>query len=403
MLYFQLLNFREQDVIPQKVELKIDVDDDGDIDNVDDAEEDSTGAIVFENWDNDDDDADYKPDNTENTVSGEDDLVRIELDIEPSSLIIGTVRLESNNTKIKVWESATKDNMEIVLPARWDLSTTSVPTELFVEGFDQSDSQNDTTLTLCYTAPGGSTPICEDNVNITVVRLNLGVAVYRELALSDNEFLTWLFGIPGCVIPAYDHAGVIFRYNGNRTKISLENDANWNVIEMQANPPGGSGINGILTITLQDFKTPSSLSFNGSYTRKLEYEDDTIRNKLISTLRDLRFVINPDYPSGGIDSAVPQAVKFSDGDGNGEIDQLSDITALRCDGLPEVVYEHNDVAVWINTLEGGVNIFEFPDAHNNRPECIAEPLTELSPRAQYGGFFNGNTTFELIDIFEPDL
>ena len=52
-----------------------DVDDDGDIDDTDEAKEESPGAIVFENWDNDDGDAAHTPDKDETSVTGENDDV----------------------------------------------------------------------------------------------------------------------------------------------------------------------------------------------------------------------------------------------------------------------------------------------------------------------------------------
>ncbi len=383
----------EVDVIVIKVELGIDVDDDGDIDSIDDAEEENTGAIVFENWDNDDDDSDFKPDNTENTVSGEDDLVRIELNIEPASLNVGTVKLESSSSKLKIWKSATKENMPVSLGTAWDLSTTSIPSELFVEGFDESDSKNDIQLTLSYIALGGNTPICEDKINVTVVRLNLGVAVYRELDFGQ-EWKDWLVGF--CPAPEYDHTGVIHKYIGPRTRAGLLEDNNWDVIEMQAGP------NTILTTTLLLFKSPSpssTLAYFGAHTNKTEFENDTKRNELIDKIETLRFSVFPEYTTSTLDP-VPRAIKFNDINGNSVPDLISEVTALRCDGLPEYVYEHTGIPVWFNAVTGKIDITFFPEDHNDRPECTLNPDSELSPRAQYGGFGNANTSFQLIQIFE---
>ena len=371
MLYFQLLIFREQDVISTKVDLKIDVDDDGDIDSIDDAEEESTGAIVFENWDNDDDDSDFKPDNTENSVSGEDDLVRIELDIEPSSLSTGTVRLESNNTKIKIWESATKNNMEIILPATWDLSTTSVPTELFVEGFNESNSQNDTTLTLSYTAPGGSTPICEDNINITVVRINLGSAAYRAMRPSVISF-----------VGEFDHASLVVDYTGKRKKSDLEDHSRWRVIQMFGTEEVGANI-----LSLLNYRT-TALPFHGVYS--VDDLEDSERNNIVKNAFDILLIPDIGY-------IWPNALDWKGLSWDGTI---ADIDDLRCDGLIEVCYELAQVEVWgkngTNYLIQN-NILE----HNNLGK--ADPQIELSPIVQRGGVPNSPTRMKLKSLYTPNL
>ncbi len=378
-----------------KVDLDTDVDDDGDVDEIDEQKEETPGAIVFENWDNDDDDSAHTPDKDESSVAGEDDLVPIHPKLEPA-LTTGTLKLEvaAGGSRVKVWTSATKGT-EITLPNIWDLATETVPTTLYLEGYDESASANDVELKLSY-ANGGSS-ICDDKLKITVVRLNLATVVHRELALTDSEWLNWLPAI-GCSIIAYDHAGLVTAYNGQRTRQSLTNDANWEVMEMQ------SGI-GIHTVSLADFKRPSpssTLAYFGANRNPNSYEDDSKRNALLYTANYMLTFVVPAYPSG-LGNIIPKAIEFSDGSGNGFVDDPVDVWALRCDGLPEFVYEWEGVSLWSNTYTGHTSIRYYPEDHNNRPDCSIDADRELSPRAQWGGFGNGNTTLLLIQNYQPGL
>ena len=349
-----------------KVDLKMDVDDDGDVDSDDENIEDTTGAIVFENWDNDDVDSIHTPDNTENTVAGEDDLVRIDLDIKPTGLSDGVVKLTSNSTKIRVWKSATKNNQQLSLPASFDLATTSIITPLYVEGFDESGSKNDITLTLSYTAPGSSTALCDDEVKLTVVRQNLGIGCYRELASA------W--------VPDFNHAGFVAEYVGKRTKTDLDNDTKWKVIQM---PGMNLGPN---KITLTAYKG-TALAFHGFYS--VDSLADGYRNKIIKTAEDIL--------ATSISYTWTDAVSWNGLSWDGTI---ADIRQLRCDGLVEVCYENAFLDVW---GKNGTHyrIQDYPGEHNDLGKD--QPQTELSPVVQRGGVSGGPTKFKSKDLYQPSL
>jgi len=139
----------EKDVWIIKVDLDIDSDYDGDIDDTDDAIEVSEGGAVGLN--NDDDDNDDNVDGAETgTVSRENDLVEIGLAIAPS-LNTGEVKLEATqgSSNIEVWENATKGT-KVTLPKTWNLATDTVPSTLYVEGDISSGSGRDVELRLSY-------------------------------------------------------------------------------------------------------------------------------------------------------------------------------------------------------------------------------------------------------------
>jgi hypothetical protein len=67
-----------------------------------------------------------------------DDLAEIKLDIQPPYLNKGTLTLETSlgDTCIKVWEELSKTT-EVVLPKTYDISTTTFPKTLYVDGIEK--------------------------------------------------------------------------------------------------------------------------------------------------------------------------------------------------------------------------------------------------------------------------
>ena len=158
-------------------------------------------------------------------------------------------------------------------------------------------------------------------------------------------------------------------------------------------------------VTLADFKCPapsSTLAYFGANRNPNSYENDSTRNALLYTANYLLAFGAPAYPSG-LGNIIPKAIEYSDGNGNGIIDDRIDVLALRCDGLPEFVYEWEGVPLWSNTHTGHTSIRYYPEDHNDRPDCSIDADRELSPRAQWGGFGNRNTTLTLIQNYQPGL
>jgi len=341
--------------------LDIDVDDDGDVDADDEAKEETPGVIVFENWDNDDGDAAHTPDKDETSVTGENDLVPFSPKLEPT-LTTGTLKLEATDggSRVKAWTSATKGT-EVTLPKTWDLATDTVPTTLYLEGYDESASANDVELKLSY-ANGGSS-ICDDKFKITVVRQNLGVAIYRDL---DSDLFA-----------EYEHAGLITAYIGKRTKQSLTNDQNWVTTEM--------GTDGIHTSNLLTFRT--TRPFHGYYS--VANLSDTDRNEILHNAAACL--------AAGIAYVWPNAVEWQGADWDGTI---ADIARLRCDGLVEVCYELAGPEVWGRNATH-YPIQTWPDEHNDIVGAPTHPQTRLCPVVQRGGVPNSPTRFIETVLFEP--
>jgi hypothetical protein len=136
---------------------------------LEDTEEDPGIAFLW-NADNDDGgtalDKDM-PDNAE--YQYEDDLHKITLTID-ASLTTGTIKLEmighgAAYGSVKVWTNATKKTA-VPLPKTWTLGQDTVPSELWVEGFEGSQTLRDVELKLSHVQQNIS-----DSVRITVVPL----------------------------------------------------------------------------------------------------------------------------------------------------------------------------------------------------------------------------------------
>jgi hypothetical protein len=350
-----------------KVELDIDVDDDGDVDDTDESKEETPGVIVFENWDNDDGDAAHTPDKDETSVTGENDLVPFYPKLEPT-LTTGTLKLEATagGSRVKVWTSVTKGT-EITLPKTWDLATETVPTTLYLEGYDESTSANDVELKLSYA--NGGTSICDDKLKVTVVRQNLGVASYRALTAA----VIFLIGAD------FNHAGLITRYTGTRTKNGLTNDANWVITEMD-----GSAC---VQTTFQAHKAAAA-PFHGLFS--VNNLTDVQRNNVVTNIALCHANTTIGYTwMGQLDG---------DGIGLNWDGTIGDIDELRCDGLVEVCYELAGIEVWGQNATHYL-IQNFADEHDNLG--MANPQTHVSPIVQRGGVANSPTRFISTVLFQP--
>ncbi|MEI9478006.1 MAG: hypothetical protein WCO26_15710, partial [Deltaproteobacteria bacterium] len=243
----------------------------------------------------------------------------------------------------------------------WDLTTNTVPSTVYLEGYNQSPSANDIELVLSYVNGGRS--ICDDKLKITIVRQNLGIAVYRDLNMS------WPWTSLG-------HAGLITGYTGKRTKVSLTNEANWVVTEMEPD--------GIHTSDLQTF-IATKPPFRGSCS--VTNLTDARRNEVLKNASDC-LTAELAYMWGDMISWNGQTW-----DGT-----IADIHELRCDGLVEVCYELAGFEVW---GKNGAHypIQTWPEEHQNLG--MGNPQVELSPIVQRGGVANSPTRFVAEILFQP--
>lgn len=181
--------------------------------DVEEKDEERRGSVVCLNNDNDDFDfnpasLNYQPDREQTgKVEQEDDLREIQIQVLPSDLNVGELWLEisqgapgpgANDTKIKVWEKATKET--VVLDGqnkikKWNTNALDFTHDIkfYVEGYNGSDTVKDVTLKLAFHPnPAADVPV-EDSVNYTVVQLMLDVDS-DNAATDDNQ----------CFRPGYD-------------------------------------------------------------------------------------------------------------------------------------------------------------------------------------------------------
>lgn len=146
-------------------------------DGVDEDHEETPGAIVPIN--NDDDDGDAVEDWVDgDTVAGENDMLMLELAVDGSEGLPGTDTVTltwTQNGKINVWYSALRTDP---VQSGQTFSINSLPElELYVEGAAVSESLRDVEITLTYNKDG---EISTDTVKVTVIRANLEVSGLTE-------------------------------------------------------------------------------------------------------------------------------------------------------------------------------------------------------------------------------
>ncbi|MGD9873180.1 MAG: hypothetical protein AB7T27_02810 [Kiritimatiellia bacterium] len=155
-----------------RLNLNVDSDYDGIITAADDPIELSAGGIVGLNQDDDDGNGIPDKDYT-GAVAYEDDLELISIDLALGSLHTGTLTLEAltGGDKVKIWGSAIKET-PVTLPVTWDVATDVIPTNLYVEGVNESTALRDVEFRLRYAANG---KYLDENIKMTVVKTDLDV------------------------------------------------------------------------------------------------------------------------------------------------------------------------------------------------------------------------------------
>jgi hypothetical protein len=173
-----------------RVDLDGDFNHDANVDasDPDDPEEHtSPGLLVGMNLD--DDNSNSTADKDDASVSGENDLVRIHLDLLPPGVDSGVVILGApagaTAGGIKVWRSSTKGAGNLILDStsltgwkkEWPLSSEftfgNIPADLYVEGIKSSRAYADVSLVLRYENPR-RTLICSDKIAISVAKAFAG-------------------------------------------------------------------------------------------------------------------------------------------------------------------------------------------------------------------------------------
>ena len=336
-------------------------------------------VCIFLNWDDDNDNNTCDMNET-GSVTNENDVIPVTLSIIPSNTDQGSVKLStpSGSSKIKLWEAANKDT-DVSLPKTWNLATEEMPKKFYVEGIQKSGSEKDVTLRLKYTnTVNGTDKTTEDTVRVTVVRLNLGVAAYRELGCSPHN---------------RGHAGLIYEYTGTRERESIKTETNYLVVQMQSDEDP------VIVTSFYQFRHPSGLIYWGTYTNN--NITDTLRMKI---QKNAYKIIDKDA-HGTIHYVLNDVVNS-----NWDRISVSTVTHLRCDGLVEVCYEDADLYVWGKIVSGNTDYdISYSDAYRNEHNethqfDIVEWEENLYPATQCGHESGERgTSWDSMFTLEPHL
>ena len=139
--------------------------------NLTEANEESTGAFLMLNRDDDNDNEIADKDET-TTVTGENDLVAVTLTLTPATLDTGTLDL-TLGSMMKAWTTSTKGT---VGTTTWSLSPTApfAQTTYYLEGTEASRALRDGEVKLSY--KNGTAPLHTDIVKVTVANLTVSMA-----------------------------------------------------------------------------------------------------------------------------------------------------------------------------------------------------------------------------------
>ncbi|MEI6972554.1 MAG: hypothetical protein WCL44_13680, partial [bacterium] len=363
-------------------------------DAVPDADEETVGAYLLVNWDDDDKDGEInsdgsawcclpKPDLEQNSVTDEDNLAKLKPTVE-QLLDTGTIELELSGAdagRVKLWTQSNKVTQVMLTSNKktWNLANSTEKADFqsftnagyWIEGTDEGTAEKGVIFTLRYKAPGG-TEVCSDTTKATVVMINLGNGSYRELGLDVGK--------------ARGHAALVCKYIGKCNKTDLSNDDKFLLIEM-----GGPTD----TKTLTTMTGASGLTCFGCYGKPgITYQQ---RLRVILTAKGLV----QRAASIGYD---PLSVVRPEG----WEDTLDLITALRCDGLVEVCYEWNSLSLWGKIVNMAIHYSVLTDSYQAEHDILDViwwkdrlwPATQCGREATYKGT-KWDTTFTKQDLCKP--
>ncbi len=142
-----------------------------------DEDELDVGGQTFVNLDNDDQDAAFDTGSSDTDVAGEDEMMRLDLELRPGDLSMGSARLEAalGGADVRVWQAADKGNMEYVLatdlavPGDFAAGGGALTKQLWVEGVAAHTAQRGTELRLTYS---GAPAEAEDRVALTFLGID---------------------------------------------------------------------------------------------------------------------------------------------------------------------------------------------------------------------------------------
>lgn len=345
-----------------------------------DDKEESEGAYILVNWDDDDGDYDDltktpEPDLTQGdavgyvTVANEDNLAKLIPNVNSGSTLPekGFVILEcaQEGGKVSFWSNKTKGTKLTFVGSPkqhfWNLENSTHRSKLqnfinngiWVEGMVASGGEKDVTIKLKYNFEGHQ--VCDDKVKATIVMINLGNVVGREVGSGS--------------LKERGHVGMVARYDGDCIKtdftitdnyILYEGDGagNWDLTE-----PGPREIVMTHVTDLTDREFFGSMSpFLTSFTNATHFtSNESGYIKRLKVIKVGRWMVD-----NTASIAYDKFNTIEPGTWNGD---LNDIEAVRCDGFVEVCYEFNNIPSWGKINNGGapqylITIAANQDDHN---------------------------------------
>ena len=359
-----------------------------------DADEESIGAYLLVNWDDDDGageintatdgwDSDPTPDLNDTMVGNEDNLAKLVPDIDPLPYV-GTVELEVSdiNNTIRLWTASNKGTSigRISDKLSWDLSNPSERSELqgymasgiWIEGIEASSSERDITFTLRYRWPSG-TEFCDDVNRATVVLMRLGCGVHR-LGASSNEW-----------VASMGHCGLITAYTGTCVRSELLDPTKYRLTELQ--------MTGVENPTWRQFYDAST-NYWGEYDSGPTYVE---RLKIIK--------VASHFDAMGVTYNIVDLLEHGGRSWDGS---LNDLDELRCDGLVEVCHEWNGCNAWGEIHSGSVHysVVSYCEEHEAAIGSLFNwkkhifPATQCAKESTYKGV-DWDTDFYDIDPITP--
>jgi len=337
------------------VDLDVDANYDGGISAADEALEESAGGILCANTDDDDWNGTADKDDP-GPAELEDDLLPIQLALDPSDAGSGQLKLEavSGGSKIRLWGNSDKTG-QVTLPKTWALGSDTVPGTLYVEGLAASDAMRDIALRLRYTDPKDTAAYCEDSIKLTSLGVDLDVDSDYDGAITDadealEESAGGIAAVGGGLCPVNVRLSPAGLASGTLT-LTLFAESQNKIRVWPSNSTNGAPLSLPKTWTVGTDTVPTTLYVQGvaasSYPRDLElvlsytdashavgYFSDSIRMTVVKVdLKSVDFLGTGNHTLYKQDADAWENDKFGD-DGNVPID-YPEWQDSNCDGTPE--------------------------------------------------------------------
>lgn len=298
--------------------ISCDVDQDIDIDDDDDLSEDTSGAVVVVNR-NDDNGSGVADKDDPGEVQNEDDLFKVKLSTPSISMDQIQLKVVSGSSHIKIWNNSTKSGTALSIDQNGLVSLgTTPPTELYIEGLSYStkngvhleysgklggqtvkDEVKLTVFDFQFITPAGD-PATANGADDTVPGQN--EYTYKEEAIEANTYFKIFLSVK--VMPS-GIAGLI----ANRCRFDPPSipDSTWRFSAGadDIGTPIASGDN--LTATLTYTHMPDSNSGFGLKTMKMKYASRYVKRDFIQTNFEVFF---PRDGSHNPDGNVPNWFYF---------------------------------------------------------------------------------------------